>query len=163
MPKQNNYTLTEEELAEIRRAMKSSDARVARRANIVHSLHLGYVPEEIGHQYQISLGTVYNSFNRFKAEGVAGLPNKPKPGRPPKANDAFRARLVEVIETAPMAFGYGFSVWTLASLQAFMEGDTGVKLSQNRLSEVLQCISSSQKRFEPSTRPRASGAGSKNP
>ena len=69
---------------------------------------------------------------------IIGLPNKPKSGRPPKANDEFRQRLIEVIETDPAEFGYGFSVWTLPSLQAFMEQQTGVKISQNRLSEVLQ-------------------------
>lgn len=138
MPKQLNYTLTEEELSQIREAMKSSNARVAKRANIVHNLHLGYTPQEVAQQHNISVGTVYNQFNRFKAEGVGGLHNKPKSGRRPKANQAFRRRLTQVIETDPSEFGYGFSVWTLPSLQAFMEQDIGVKLSQNRLSEVLQ-------------------------
>jgi putative transposase len=138
MPKQLNYSLTEEELGQIREAMKSSTAEVAKRANIVHNLYLGYAPQEVAQQHNISLGTVYNQFNRFKAEGVAGLPNKPKSGRRPKANKAFRHRLIQVVETAPSEFGYGFSVWTLPSLQAFMERETGISLSQNRLSEVLQ-------------------------
>ncbi len=64
--------------------------------------------------------------------------NKPKSGRPPKADAVYRQRLVEVVESDPQEHDLGFSVWTLPSLQAFMERETGVRLSQNRISEVLQ-------------------------
>ena len=138
MPKQNDYTLTEEELAQIHKALKSDNARVVKRASVIHSLHLGYTPEEIRQVQAISLGTVYNYFKRFKAEQIAGLKNKARSGRPPKATEAYRQRLVEVIESDPAKYGYGFSVWTLPSLQAFMDRDTGISLSQNRISELLQ-------------------------
>lgn len=138
MPKQNDYTLTEEELEQIQVALKSDNAKVVKRASVIHSLHLGYSVAEIMEVYAISLGTVYNYFNRFKAEQIEGLKNKPKSGRPPKADANYRQRLVEVVESDPSEYGYGFSVWTLPSLQAFMERDTGVSLSQNRISEVLQ-------------------------
>lgn len=138
MPKQNDYTLTEEELEEVRVAMKSDKVKVARRANVLHSLHLGYPPYEVAKVHHISLGTVYNHFNRFKSEGVAGLPDKPKSGRPPKADEVYRQRLIQIVETTPNDLGLGFSIWTLPSLQAYMAQETGVHLSQNRLSEVLQ-------------------------
>lgn len=138
MPKQNDYTLTEEELEQIQVALKSHDAKVVKRASAIHSLHLGYLPEEVMQMQAISLGTVYNYFKRFKADQIEGLKDKPKSGRPPKADEAYRQRLVEVIEYDPSTYGYGFSIWTLPSLQAFMEQDTGVSLSQNRISEVLQ-------------------------
>lgn len=138
MPKQNDYTLTEDELEQIHEALKSDNAKVVKRASVVHSLHLGYSPTEIMEIHAISLGTVYNHFNRFKAKGSEGLVNKPKSGRPPKADEAYRKRLLELIESNPQEFDFGFSVWTLPSLQAFMERDTGIRLSQNRLSEVLQ-------------------------
>lgn len=138
MPKQNNYTRTEEELAAIREAMKSSDAKIVKRASMVHNLHQGYTPMVVAQLHDVSEATVYNWFNRYQAEGLDGLVNKPKSGRPPKADAKYRQRLIEVIETNPEAFNLGFSVWTLPSLQAFMERETGVSLSQNRLSEVLQ-------------------------
>lgn len=138
MPKRHNYTLSETELSEIQAAMKSENGRVVQRAQMIHSLHHGYKPEEVASLHNVDLATVYNQFNRFKAEGSAGLANKPKSGRPPKANEAYRERLIEVIESDPKEWDLGFSVWTLPSLQAFMERHTGVKLSQNRISEVLQ-------------------------
>ena len=138
MPKQNNYTLTEEEQKQVREGMKSPVARVAKRALILHSLHLGYAPEEVARIQDVSLATVYNQFNRFKAEGLVGLADKPKTGRPPKANASYRKRLIEVVESHPSDFNLGFTVWTLPSLQEYMRRETGVKISQNRLAEVLQ-------------------------
>jgi len=138
MPKQNNYTQTEEEIAVIRQAMNSRNAKVVKRASMVHNLHQGYTPEAVAQIHAVSIATVYNWFNRFQADGIDGLSNKPKAGRPPKANVAYRQRLIEVIETIPQEFDLGFSVWTLPNLQAFMERETGVYLSQNRLSEVLK-------------------------
>lgn len=138
MPKQVDYTLSKEELKQVRKAMKSSRAKEAKRAQVIYSLHLGYSPTEIATSHDVSLATVYNYFNRFKEEGQSGLVNKPIPGRPPKANAAYRERLIEVIETSPQQFNLGFSIWTLPSLQAFMKRDTGVRLSQNRLSEILR-------------------------
>ena len=138
MPKQIDYTLTKEELERVQAAMKSKEARVARRASVIHSLHLGYTATEVAELHQISLATVYNHYHRFKVKGAKGLASQPIAGRPAKADVSYRKRLLAVIETSPSELGLGFSIWTLPSLQAYMLRETGVKLSQNRLSEVLQ-------------------------
>jgi len=138
MPKQNDYTLKEDELKEIREAQKSTNGRVSQRANVLHSLHLGYAPQEVARLQNVSLATVYNHYNRYQAEGIGGLSDKPKSGRPAKANDAYRRELLAVIETRPEDLGLGFSIWTLPSLQEYLRRKTGIKLSQNRLAEVLQ-------------------------
>lgn len=138
MPKHNNYTRTEEELAEIHQAMKGKNAKVVKRASMIHNLHQGYAPAEVAQLHHVSEATVYNWFNRYQAEGIEGLKNKPKSGRPPKADASYRQRLAQVVESNPQDHNLGFSVWTLPGLQAFMERETGIGLSQNRLSEVLQ-------------------------
>ena len=138
MPKQNDYTRTEEELAQIHQAMKSQNAQIVKRASMVHNLHQGYKPEEVAQLHMVSVASIYNWFNRYQVDGIEGLGNKPKSGRPPKADEIYRQRLIEVIESNPQEFDLGFSVWTLPSLQAFMEGETSVRLSQNRISEVLK-------------------------
>ena len=138
MPKKVDYTLNTEQLSEIRSGMKSRDAKVAKRASMLYNLHQGYRPDQVSKIHAVSTGTVYNTFNRYQIEGLSGLANKAKSGRPPKADEAYLQRLLEVIETEPSEFGLGFSVWTLPSLSAFMARETGVKLSDNRLSEVLK-------------------------
>ena len=105
---------------------------------MLYNLHQGHTPDQVSEIHAVSTGTVYNTFNRYQTEGLHGLDNKAKSDRPPKADMAYLQRLVEVIETEPCEFGLGFSVWTLPSLAAFMERETGVKLSDNHLSEVLK-------------------------
>jgi len=137
MPKQNDYTLTEEELKQVLEALKSPIARVAKRALVLHSLHLGYPPEEIAEMQDLSLATVYNHFNRFKAAGIEGLPDKPKVGRPPKADEAYRAKLEQTLESNPKDLGFAFGIWTLPRLALYLEQATGVKLHPDRLAQVL--------------------------
>lgn len=52
------------------------------RAKIILKLSDGQGPQEIADALGISRRTVYNCKNRFVAEGIQGLENKPKPGRP---------------------------------------------------------------------------------
>jgi len=138
MPKQIDYTLSEEALIEVQKAMKSADAKVSKRASIVYALHQGYAAPEVARLHAVTASTVYNIFHRYHDEGISGLSNKAKSGRPPKADQAYRQRLLDVLETDPHTLNLGFSIWTLPSLQAFMERETGVRLSQNRISEVLK-------------------------
>lgn len=89
MPKRHKYTLNEEELKQIREAMKDLDARISKRASIVHGLHLGHRPDELDEMYNISQTSIYNHFNRFKAEGYEGLPDKARSGRLAKAIESI--------------------------------------------------------------------------
>ena len=138
MPKQNDYTLTEAELAEVHRAMKSQKAKVARRASVVHSLHLGYAPEKVAQLHQISLGTVYNHYHRFKEEGSPGLADKAIPGRPAKATEEYIAVLEQTLERDPQELGFAFTVWTQARLRNYLLDQVGISLSRARFQELMQ-------------------------
>ena len=137
MPKQNDYTLTEEELIQVQKAMKSPNARIARRAQVLHNLHLAYKPSAIAQMQDMSVASVYNHYNRFKSEGIEGLADKPKSGRPAKADETYRQELVQVLETNPEELGLGFSIWTLPRLVVYLQERTGVKLHPDRLGQVL--------------------------
>lgn len=137
MPKQNDYTLSDEQLEQMREVMKSPMARVAQRASVLHSLHLGYRVEEVAQIHQISAASVYNHVQRFKTEGVAGLPDKPKSGRPRKATLAYITLLEETLATDPKDKGYGFAVWTQARLRQYLAQQTGIVISRSRFQELL--------------------------
>lgn len=137
MPKQNDYTLSKEELEQVRVAMKSHKAKVAKRASVVHSLHLGYAPEEAAELHQISLGTVYNHYNRFREEGAQGLSDKPIPGRPPKATDEYITILEDTLESNPQDKGFAFTIWTQARLRQYLTEQTGISLSRSRFQDLM--------------------------
>ena len=138
MPKQVDYTLNETELADIQTAMKHLDARIAKRATMLYNLHLGYRPEEVARMHDVTLATVYNHFQRFKNEGMAGLPDKAKRGRPPKATPVYIERLGQTLATNPHELGYAFTVWTQARLRTYLAQTTGIDLSRSRFQDLMQ-------------------------
>ena len=138
MPKRHNYTLTKEELKQIRQAMNHLDARVAKRATIVHSLHLGYSPEQVAEMNGVSLPTIYNHFNRFKTEGIKGLPDKAKSGHPPKATPEYVALLEQTLERDPQEKGFAFTIWTQARLRSYLSQETGIEISRSRFQVLMQ-------------------------
>jgi transposase len=138
MPKRNNYTLTESELLTIEQAIKNDlDLRLRQRALIIRLLHKGYKPEAIADVLSISTGPIYYWHNRWRKEGLDGLRDKPRSGRPPISNEAYRHKLEEVLATDPRELGFAFSVWTPARLLAYMEQETGVVMHENTLRNLL--------------------------
>jgi len=138
MPKRHDYTLNETELKQIQEAMKHLDARIAKRATVIHSLHLGYTPEEVAQIHDLTLATVYNHFSRFKREGLEGLPDKPKSGRPTKATPAYIERLERALATDPYDLGYAFTIWTQARLRRYLAQTTGIEICRSRFQELMQ-------------------------
>jgi len=94
--------------------VKDLDGRISKRASIVHGLHLGHRPDELAELYHVSLTTIYNHFNRFKAEGSAGLADKAKSGRPAKATEDYIKLLEATLDIDPQTQGYAFTIWTQA-------------------------------------------------
>jgi len=103
MPKQHNYTRTEEEVAQLHHAMRNADSRMARRAQIVYQLHLGYSPREIAILQNVSVATVYNSFKRFATQGTSGLGDQNRCGRPRKATPDYATLLEATLEQDPQS------------------------------------------------------------
>lgn len=138
MPKRHDYTLNEEELKQVREAMKDADARVSKRANIVHGLHLGHHPDELAQMCNVSLTSIYNYYNRFKAEGAEGLPDKARSGRPAKATEDYIKLLEETLDIEPKTQGYAFTIWTQGRLRKYLAQETGIALSRSVFQELMQ-------------------------
>jgi transposase len=90
--------------------------------------------------HQVSVATVYNYVERFQAEGIEGLPNKPIPGRPRKATPEYIQWLEETLERDPQEIGFAFTVWTQARLRAYLLEQTGISLSRARFQKLMQAL-----------------------
>src|SRR6266404_1065959 len=120
MPKQLNYKLNDEQVVGIREAMKSTDVQVAKRATMIHSLHLGYRVEAVAEMQNMSVASVYRQVQHFQTEGLVGLADKPKSGRPRKATAEYIVMLEETLASDPKDKGYAFSMWTQARLRQYL-------------------------------------------
>jgi transposase len=138
MPKQLDYTLTKDELGIVRKAI-TSDKRpeVRHRATALHLLHQGRKPLEVAQTLAVTQGSIYKWHARWREGGLDALANQPKSGAPPKADETYWQRAEEVIEQEPRAFGYDFTLWTVARLIAHMAVETGIELSVSRVRTVM--------------------------
>lgn len=138
MPKRINYRLTESQLSEIEQAIKShEDLRVRERARIIRLLHKGHPPAEVAELMAVSVGQVYWWFNRWQAESVAGLADKPRRGRPEIGTAEVRAQVEAVLQSEPQTFGYGFTVWTAKRLLRHLQEKLGITMHKNTLRHLL--------------------------
>ncbi len=133
------YQLKPKELAEIERAMRQDKrSEVRQRATVIRLLHLGHKPEAVAEQQMVSVPTIYNWHKIWREQGVEGLANRPKTGRPAKATEAYCQKLEEVLDHEPAEFGYRFAIWTSDRLRTHLDKETGILLSESRFRALLK-------------------------
>ena len=139
MPKQINYSLNENELKQIENAMQHDPrTEVVRRATAIHALHLGHKPEVVAQMVKAGKSTVGAWRRQWRSEGIEGLADRPRSGRPAKANQTYQAALEKSLTQLPADYGYSFAVWTLDRLAEHLERETGIRLSIGRLQVWLE-------------------------
>jgi transposase len=115
----------------------TGDAAVFRNATIILMSGVGRSKPSIANDLGCSIGTVDIIRHRYRQRGLAGLvPGKP-PGRTSRATVAYRAVLRSALQTPPQELGYGFSVWSLARLNAHLCRQTGINFSDDQLGRIV--------------------------
>jgi transposase len=139
MPKPRDYHLNETELQAIEAAIRHDKRpEVRQRCTAIRLLHLGHKPEQVAEMQAVSKPTIYGWINRWRSGGLEKLANRPKSGRPSKADEEYGQALEEVIEKAPSDLGYDFTLWTIDRLRAHLEKETGISLSESRFRALLK-------------------------
>jgi transposase len=139
MPKKITFQLTEEDLREIVKAIKHDKRpEVRQRAMGLRLLHEGKSPKEVAEFLSVSQPTVYDWHHRWHRQGVEGLANRPKTGRPVKANQSYVELLEQVVERDPQDLGYAFSIWTTERLRLHLKAKTGIELKPTQFRALLK-------------------------
>jgi transposase len=136
-------TLTTEEEAEIRRLARSQKEpyRLVQRAKVIVALldnpklHATQAGLEVGFSGRQS-GLTW--VKRFNENGVAGLEDKAKAGRPPTHDQKVRSALISLAQQKPDTLGYPFKLWTLERLQTAFKEREGVHLSDSTIWEWVE-------------------------
>lgn len=138
MPKTIDFILSDIELLQIEQIIKTSkNSRLVKRATGIRMLHFGHNSYEIGQVLSVSAPTVYSWFHRWKAEGLQGLENRPKSGRPAVADAAYLKVVEDTLGQDPGELGYDFTLWTIQRLNQHVSQMTGKQLSDERLRLIL--------------------------
>lgn len=69
---------------------------------------------------------------------MASLRDKPGRGRKPKASPGYRKELGAALRKGPLAFGYAFSVWSIARLNVHLQKKTGIVFSDEWLRTLVK-------------------------
>jgi transposase len=81
--------------------------------------------------------TVQRWLGRFRTDGLGALRDAPRPGRPAKADAAYRAALEQAVTTPPTDLGLPFDVWTSDRLSAYLAEQTGVRIAPGWVRALL--------------------------
>ena len=131
--------LSEEERRALERGARSrtAPARQVERAKVVLAAASGEGIGAIAERFHLSLGTVYLWWHRFAAQGLAGLQDKPRGGRPPTYTREQVSLVVQTALTDPQTLGQSFASWTLDRLAAYLADEKGISMKRSRISELL--------------------------
>jgi transposase len=82
--------------------------------------------------------TVLRWLKRYQAEGVEGLKDAPRPGRPAEVTDAYRAELLTAVRRRPRSLDLPYSLWTLQRLSDYLAEKTGLRVSTETVRRALK-------------------------
>ena len=74
---------------------------------------------------------------RWNERGMASLKDAPRPGRPPKVDVAYRQELKTALHRGPQAYGYVFTTWSIARLNAHLHRATGITICNDWLRQLV--------------------------
>lgn len=135
--------VSEAEREQINRLAKSrtQPARRVQRAQVIQALlddprksatkaaqELGYGGPAAGSKW----------VRRFNEQGIAGLDDEARSGRPPTHTEVVRSQLIALARQKPGSLGLPFKLWTLERLQREFEERQGIHLSDSTIWEWLE-------------------------
>lgn len=85
-----------------------------------------------------SEATVLRWLKRYLAEGLEGLPDAPRAGRPSELTGASRAALLAAVRRRPRSLGLPFSLWTLPRLVDYLAERTSIRVSDETVRRALK-------------------------
>lgn len=133
------HPLSDEERETLRRLTRQAVGRVAMRAQVILWSDQGRTVPEIAELLEWSPATVRARIKRYEAEGIAGLYDKPRSGRPRKAHEAVQQEVATLLERNPTELGYTATVWTIVLLMSHL-ASLGWVLSRSTVRRVVHAL-----------------------
>jgi putative transposase len=135
---------------ELRRlARQESDGRVACRLLGLANVIDGMSRERAARQAGMDRQTLRDWVIRFNAEGIEGLRDRPRSGRPPWLDDGQLAAFKALVLRGPDPERDGVSSWRAKDLCRIVEQRCGVSYSENGMLRLLHDLGLSWQKARP--------------
>lgn len=123
----------------LQRLVRTEVGRVSERGRMVLLSSRRYAVPQIAAIFECDEATVRTWLARFEADGVDGLRDRPRAGRPRKADVAAAAQLGQALEQ-PAAAGGLAGCWTVAMLTAHLAATLGCQLSPTSVRRAVRAL-----------------------
>jgi len=133
-------SLTGDERRVLQRLARTEVGRVSERMRMVLLSGRGYSVPQIAAIFECDEATVRTWLTRFETDGVDGVRDRPRSGRPRKADAAAREAIGHALAHAPAACGHLAGYWTVPMLVAHLTAVLGLVLSTRTMRRTLQAL-----------------------
>ena len=82
--------------------------------------------------------TVARWLRRYLAEGLEGLKDAPRAGRPSAITAVYRSKLLAAVRRRPRSLDLPYSLWTLQRLIDYLAEETGQRVSIETMRQLLR-------------------------
>jgi transposase len=127
----------EEEIARLARS-RTAPVRLVERARIIALAGQGMRAPVIAAEVGVAPVVVRRWIRRFNAQGLDGLADAPRSGRPATYTPAEVGELIAASLTDPQELGLPFASWTLDRLAVYLHEAKGIAIKRSRIGEILQ-------------------------
>jgi len=131
--------LTKEEHTTIEQLLhaRKVPAGKLKRAQIVWLTNQGLRPPEIAKRLQVSERMVRNRLHRFNEQGLLGLEEAPRSGRPMTYTPEEVSSIIQTALSHPRDLGEDYANWTLDRLVEHLHRVKGIRMQRSRISELF--------------------------
>src|SRR5499426_4678880 len=117
---------------------QTREARVFRRAQAVREVVKGQRLQTVSDTLALTYSALRKWVHRFASQGVQGLVDRPRSGRPPKMTCELAKHLNRLVDEAPLQHGAIHSPWSCRELAMVLAQQTGVQVGRERVRSVLK-------------------------
>ncbi len=115
---------------------QTKEARIFRRAQAVREVVQGHRLQTVADALHFTYAALRKWVYRFAHQGVQGLADRPRSGRPPTVTCALAHPLNRLVDQDPLQHGSSHSQWSCQALATVLARQTGVQLSRESVREV---------------------------
>ena len=117
---------------------QTKEARVFRRAQAVRNVVKGQRLQTVSDALFLTYSALRKWVHRFASQGVQGLVDRPRSGRPPKMTCELEKHLNRLVDQDPLQHGSIHSQWSCRELATVLARETGVQLGRESVRGVLK-------------------------